>query len=86
MTVEEYVLLYSVLPKNGTHTMLEHLQHMAIEVAGECINTVVDEQSQEVAVTASDVNVAIEVKDDVITLVNDSEVVITVSESEIGVD
>lgn len=86
MTVEEYVLLYSTLVKNGTHTMLEHLQHMAISVTGECIAIVAREEDQYTRIDLTDVDIVIEEVDEITTIINDDSIVITVDESTIGVN
>lgn len=35
MTMQEYILAKSYLPKNGTYTMMDHLQAMEMTVIGE---------------------------------------------------
>ena len=35
MTMQEYILAKSYLPKNGTYTMMDHLQAMEMTVVGE---------------------------------------------------
>lgn len=35
MTMQEYILSKSYLPKNGTYTMMDHLQAMEMTVIGE---------------------------------------------------
>ena len=42
MTVEEYILGRSVLPQDGTHTLLEHLQSVTFTMYGEIRELIVD--------------------------------------------
>lgn len=43
MTIEEFVLAKSYLPKNGTHTMGEHVMAMLMTMSGTCNKLVVDD-------------------------------------------
>ena len=43
MTIEEFVLAKSYLPKNGTHTMGEHVMAMLMTMSGTCKKLVVDD-------------------------------------------
>ena len=43
MTIGEFVLARSYLPKNGTHTMVEHVMAMLMTISGTCKKLVVDD-------------------------------------------
>ena len=43
MKIEEFVLAKSYLPKNGTHTMVEHVMAMLMTISGTCSKLVVDD-------------------------------------------
>jgi len=44
MTIKDYILSMSVLPKDGTKTMLEHTTHMELNVNGECTYLVIEDK------------------------------------------
>ena len=61
MTIGEFVLARSCLPKNGTHTMDEHVMAMLMTMSGTCSKLVVNDMPELVKVSNS--KDEIEVKD-----------------------
>ena len=61
MTIGEFVLARSYLPKNGTHTMAEHVMAMLMTMSGTCSKLVVDDLPELVKVNNS--KEKIEIKD-----------------------
>ena len=53
MTIGEFVLARSYLPKNGTHTMDEHVMAMLMTMSGTCSKLVVDDLPELVKVNNS---------------------------------
>jgi DNA-binding MarR family transcriptional regulator len=73
MTVEQYILNYSTLPQNGTHTMSEHLQAMALATYGEYVNIDISEQVEQFDITTSDADVILKELNDTITISETSD-------------
>ena len=61
MTIGEFVLARSYLPKNGTHTMAEHVMAMLMTMSGTCSKLVVNDMPELLKVNNS--KDEIEVKD-----------------------
>ena len=61
MTIESVILARSYLPKNGTHTMGEHVMAMLMTMSGTCSKLVVDDLPELVKVNNS--KEKIEIKD-----------------------
>ena len=61
MTIGEFVLDRSYLPKNGTHTMAEHVMAMLMTMSGTCSKLVVNDLPELVKVNNS--KEKIEIKD-----------------------
>lgn len=59
MTMQEYILAKSYLPKNGTYTMRDHLQAMEMTVIGENQKLVVINKKENITVTDKKENVRV---------------------------
>ena len=62
MTMEEYILAKSYLPKNGTYTMMEHLQAMEMTVVGEHQKLTVENKKDYVRIADKKENVKVTTK------------------------
>ena len=61
MTLEEAILARSVLPKNGTYTMTDHILAMAMSMAGgECISLELASVDQDVELAESKAELKVE--------------------------
>ena len=61
MTIGEFVLARSYLPKNGIHTMDEHVMAMLMTMSGTCSKLVVDDLPELININTS--KDKIEIKD-----------------------
>ena len=61
MTIGEFVLSRSYLPKNGTHTMDEHVMAMLMTMSGTCSKLVVNDMPELININNS--KDKIEIKD-----------------------
>lgn len=77
MTIGEYIMAKSYLPKNGTYTMLEHLQAMEMTVVGEHQKLVVENKKEYIRVNDK--------KDNVKTTVKNANIAIGKKDSNIKV-
>lgn len=50
MTIEQYILERSYLPKTGTHTLEEHLMAMQMSILGVCTALVIEDEVEGVQI------------------------------------
>lgn len=67
MTIEEYILSRSYLPKNGTYTMVDHIKAMLMGVSGSFVKIVVDTKVDKINVKETTTNIGI--KENVVKII-----------------
>ena len=82
MTIGEFVLARSYLPKNGTHTMDEHVMAMLMTMSGTCSKLVVDDLPELVKVNNSKEKIEIKDKSSKVEVLDKFDIIVVKDEIE----
>ena len=82
MTIEEFVLARSYLPKNGTHTMGEHVRAMLMTMSGTCSKLVVNDVPELIKVNNSKDKIEIKDRSSKVEVLDKFDIIVVKDEIE----
>ena len=82
MTIGEFVLARSYLPKNGTHTMDEHVMAMLMTMSGTCSKLVVNDMPELVKVNNSKDEIEIKDRSSKVEVLDKFDIIVVKDEIE----